>query len=89
MATTDQHREGVPRVTRHARLRYRQRVDQGDDATVDEKIREMFRAGQRVSRADVNGAVRRYGEHLLVFVPGSRPVIKTILQDTTRGERHD
>jgi hypothetical protein len=71
-------REGAVAVTHHARLRAVQR-GAADPGAADEELRDMFRRGHRAARADVSGAARRCGEHVLVYSEGERPTITTVL----------
>lgn len=65
-------------VTDHARLRAAQRGAAAPGAA-DEALRDMFERGERVARADVSGAARRCGDHVLVYAEGERPTITTVL----------
>lgn len=72
----------VIRVTDHAKLRYRQRVDaMAVDAA--EAVRNLFRDGHPAPNSDqVNeGRARQHGDYLIVYAGSeSRPTIKTVLR---------
>lgn len=71
------------RVTDHARLRYRQRVDPGEPYLTT-RIRELFAKGREVNAVE-RGNARYINGLLLVYHGSDQPTITTILRDIRTG----
>jgi hypothetical protein len=72
-----------PRVSRHAELRYLQRVDASATHPAAD-LRRMFSTGQVTASPQVDhGQAIRHGNYLIVYHDGRRKTIVTVLRSGT------